>query len=572
MADKFDKLTTKTNLNPADTFENTNNTPCKDDTFDCQIGSAYNVSKALAEMDQYIKEHAVQGPVGPQGPQGPQGEQGPVGPQGPQGEQGIQGEIGPQGPQGETGPQGDIGPQGPQGEQGPQGPKGDKGENGTSLNISSTIYDNPTNLPPFESASVNDAYIVKTETSYDLYFKAQDGSTWTIIENWGGIQGPQGEQGPQGIQGPQGPQGPKGDTGPQGEQGIQGETGPQGIQGEQGPKGDTGPQGDSGLEYLAVKRNFNGEYDVNENVNLSNSEFNRKPVIDDQFSNICASKYFTTFIVTSTSTTGCVAKVIAKINIQGPQGIQGPKGDTGPQGPQGPQGEQGPQGPQGPQGEKGQDGTLSAGYINVTISRNGAGKPNPSNYAVNGYGDILSDSKYLVGTCFGGGLVTWNRTNNTDSIGVRLTFSVESARFSTMNRFNIATLIRDTSTGNYHINGPYIINKTFNGKRCYFDVLVQNVNNGSYHAGFAAVGIGHQFAGFVYNNDYPRHTFGLVHFGVILLNVANVQRLEGIEPAEGLLFQPFKGVYDFGNFVKRILKEHMRKSGEVCHFHDFQVD
>ena len=285
MADKFDKLTTKTNLNPADTFENTNNTPCKDDTFDCQIGSAYNVSKALAEMDQYIKEHAVQGPVGPQGPQGPQGEQGPVGPQGPQGEQGIQGEIGPQGIQGEKGPQGDIGPQGPQGEQGPQGPKGDTGENGTSLNISSTIYDNPANLPPFESASVNDAYIVKTETSYDLYFKAQDGSTWTIIENWGGIQGPQGEQGPQGIQGPQGPQGPKGDTGPQGEQGIQGEIGPQGIQGPKGETGDTGPQGPKGDTGPQGPKGDTGD-----------------------------------------------------------TGPQGPKGDTGPQGPQGIQGEQGPKG------------------------------------------------------------------------------------------------------------------------------------------------------------------------------------------------------------------------------------
>ena len=292
MADKFDKLTTKTNLNPVDTFENTNNTPCKDDTFDCQIGSAYNVSKALAEMDQYIKEHAVQGPVGPQGPQGPQGEQGPVGPQGPQGEQGIQGEIGPQGIQGEKGPQGDIGPQGPQGEQGPQGPKGDTGENGTSLNISSTIYDNPANLPPFESASVNDAYIVKTETSYDLYFKAQDGSTWTIIENWGGIQGPQGEQGPQGIQGPQGPQGPKGDTGPQGIQGEIGPQGPQGIQGltgptgpqgpkgdigdtgPQGPKGETGSQGPQGPQGIQGPQGPKGLIDVNYVFNSSSVDLN----------------------------------------------------------------------------------------------------------------------------------------------------------------------------------------------------------------------------------------------------------------------------------------------------------
>lgn len=234
------------------------------DAFDTQIGSAYNVSKKIAEQDIYIKEHAIQGP------QGPQGETGATGPQGP------------------------AGPQGPQGIQGEQGPKGDTGENGTSLNIHAEIITDPANLPDFSTAQINDAYVVQTSTSYDLYFKATDGTTWTIITNWGGIQGPKGDTGPQGPQGPQGEQGPKGDTGetgatgpagPQGHKGvgIQAVTltkedgldftltdnthlytasvrGPQGIQGPQGPQGPAGANGTNAPNFNFATATYNVEF------------------------------------------------------------------------------------------------------------------------------------------------------------------------------------------------------------------------------------------------------------------------------------------------------------------------
>lgn len=74
----------------------------------------------------------------------------------------------------------------------PRGEKGEKGDSGTSLNISSSIYTNIGALPSFSSANVNDAFILKTANSYDLYFKAKDGSTWTILNDWGGVQGPAG--------------------------------------------------------------------------------------------------------------------------------------------------------------------------------------------------------------------------------------------------------------------------------------------------------------------------------------------------------------------------------------------
>lgn len=52
--------------------------------------------------------------------------------------------------------------------------------------------------------------------TYDLYFKAYNGTDWDIQPNWGGVKGEKGdrgEQGIQGVQGVQGPQGVKGDSG-----------------------------------------------------------------------------------------------------------------------------------------------------------------------------------------------------------------------------------------------------------------------------------------------------------------------------------------------------------------------
>ena len=227
------------------------------DAFDTQIGSAYNVSKKIAEQDIYIKEHAIQGPQGPKGETGSIGPQGPKGDIGPQGPAGPTGATGPQGPQGETGatgPQGPAGPQGPQGIQGEQGPKGDTGENGTSLNIHAEVITDPANLPDFSTAQINDAYVVQTSTSYDLYFKATDGTIWTIITNWGGVQGPQGETGATGPQGPQGKQGPQGEVGPQGE------TGPQGPQGPQGEQGPAGVNGTNAPNFNFATATFNVEF------------------------------------------------------------------------------------------------------------------------------------------------------------------------------------------------------------------------------------------------------------------------------------------------------------------------
>ena len=245
------------------------------DAFDTQIGSVYNVSKKIAEQDIYIKEHAIQGPQGPKGETGAKG---------------------PQGPKGATGPQGPAGPQGPQGIQGEQGPKGDTGENGTSLNIHAEIITDPANLPDFSTAQINDAYVVQTSTSYDLYFKATDGTTWTIITNWGGIQGPKGDTGPQGPQGPQGEQGPKGNTGETGPQGPKGDTGATGPQGPKGATGDTG----NGISAVTLTSENGLDFTMTDGTHLYTAS------------------------------------------------VKGPKGDTGATGPQGPQGPAGVNGTNAP--------------------------------------------------------------------------------------------------------------------------------------------------------------------------------------------------------------------------------
>jgi len=123
---------------------------------------------------------------GPQGPQGPQGIQGPEGPEGPVGPQGIQGEDGPQGPQGIQGiqgiegPQGDDGPLGPQGDPGPQGPTG------------SMVHAGIVGLPGTGLGNVGDLAI---NDAYNLYEKT-GATTWTLIGNIKGEQGPTGPQGP----------------------------------------------------------------------------------------------------------------------------------------------------------------------------------------------------------------------------------------------------------------------------------------------------------------------------------------------------------------------------------------
>ena len=166
--------------------------------------------------------------------------------------------LGPKGDKGEKGDQGIQGIQGERGETGAQGIQGERGEPGSpgsTINILDGIYSNPSELPSFSSVNVNNGYLV-IDTSgslvtYDLYYKAEDGSDWSIVPNWGGIPGPKGDKGE------------KGDTG---NQGIQGEQGIQGVQGNQAPY-------------------YNGFYNpgkvptVGDNYSLNVSDFNSTPQI-----------------------------------------------------------------------------------------------------------------------------------------------------------------------------------------------------------------------------------------------------------------------------------------------------
>lgn len=161
---------------------------------------------------------------------------------------GLKGDTGEQGPQGIQGIQGETGAPGQTGPQGATGPQGPKGDNAISFNTQPGIYSASNPLPSFASASVNDAYLfLNADDTYSLYAKCEGGTDWTVINNYGGTQGPQGEQGPQGdtgyyfipsvnaagdlswtnngglpnpqtqnIKGPQGEQGPQGPQGPLG--------------------------------------------------------------------------------------------------------------------------------------------------------------------------------------------------------------------------------------------------------------------------------------------------------------------------------------------------------------------
>lgn len=117
----------------------------------------------------------------------------------------IRGAQGIQGIQGEQGIQGIQGIQGLQGERGLQGEKGDPGE---TFNIHSGIVSSPSLLPAFSTTVVNDAYVVLNTSgsynTYDLYYHGINGTDWTIIPNWGGIQGPKGDTGATGPAGANG--------------------------------------------------------------------------------------------------------------------------------------------------------------------------------------------------------------------------------------------------------------------------------------------------------------------------------------------------------------------------------
>ena len=243
---------------------------------------------------------------------------------------------------------------------GDTGAPGKDGKDGTSLDIQQQIYESPADLPPFAETTVNQAFVVKnTSDGYDMYFHAVDGTDWTIIPNWGGIQGP------------------KGDTGDTGAQ---------------------GPEGKSALQCSSVYTN--GTPAVDATLTISSTFFNRVAEIGDNtlvvwqanskswivLAEVTAvASNVTLKVVNFVETTGLtgpqgpqgatgatgatgpkgatglqgpqgIQGPKGETGAQGPQGLQGPKGDTGPQGPQGADGAPGPEGPRGPKGDKGDTG------------------------------------------------------------------------------------------------------------------------------------------------------------------------------------------------------------------------
>ena len=220
---------------------------------------------------------------------------------------------------------------------GDTGAPGKDGKDGTSLDIQQQIYESPADLPPFAETTVNQAFVVKnTNDGYDMYFHAVDGTDWTIIPNWGGIQGP------------------KGDTGATGAQ---------------------GPEGKPALQCSSVYTN--GTPAVDATLTISSTFFNRVAEVGD--STLVVWQANSKSWVVTAEVTAVASNVTLKVvnfvettGLTGPEGPQGatgatgatgPKGATGPQGPQGiqgPKGETGAQGPQGLQGPKGDTGPQGA--------------------------------------------------------------------------------------------------------------------------------------------------------------------------------------------------------------------
>ena len=116
--------------------------------------------------------------------------------------------------QGVQGVKGDTGEKGEKGERGAQGGKGDKGETGGSVLLQSAVLNNPSELPDISTVQNYTAYIVtdtfEGEITYDLYYKGENATEWSVVSNWGGIPGP---AGPAGSTGPAGSPGTAGQNG-----------------------------------------------------------------------------------------------------------------------------------------------------------------------------------------------------------------------------------------------------------------------------------------------------------------------------------------------------------------------
>ena len=327
---------------------------------------------------------------------------------------------------------------------GDTGAPGKDGKDGTSLDIQQQIYESPADLPAFAETTVNQAFVVKnTSDGYDMYFHAVDGTDWTIIPNWGGIQGP------------------KGDTGATGAQ---------------------GPEGKPALQCSSVYTN--GTPAVDATLTISSTFFNRVAEVGDNtlvvwqanskswivLAEVTAvASNVTLKVVNFVETTGLTGPqgpqgatgatgatgpkgadgadgAPGATGPQGPQGPQGPKGDTGAQGPKGDTGAQGPkgdtgaqgpagakgatgatgpQGPQGPKGDKGDTGSQGPRGATGPAGANGTNAPNFN---------LLSGGTWSVAAAASGATTTITRNKaNGCSITMTGTASSFAARTPTLN-------------------------------------------------------------------------------------------------------------------------------------------
>ena len=296
---------------------------------------------------------------------------------------------------------------------GDTGAPGKDGKDGTSLDIQQQIYESPADLPPFAETTVNQAFVVKnTSDGYDMYFHAVDGTDWTIIPNWGGIQGPKGDTGATGAQGPEGkPALQCSNVYTNGTPAVDatltisstffnrvaeigdntlvvwqanskswivlaevtavasnvtlkvvnfvettGLTGPHGPKGTTGATGATGKQGIMGLCVLRTGEALTASSTRANVSQLASKPSGRNFLGGDTVIDVNGLVFA---ITANTPLTAITIPISYKYTIKGPQGDvgpQGPKGNTGAQGPKGDTGAQGPKGDTGAQGPKGDTG------------------------------------------------------------------------------------------------------------------------------------------------------------------------------------------------------------------------
>ena len=300
---------------------------------------------------------------------------------------------------------------------GDTGAPGKDGKDGTSLDIQQQIYESPADLPPFAETTVNQAFVVKnTSDGYDMYFHAVDGTDWTIIPNWGGIQGPKGDTGATGAQGPEGkPALQCSNVYTNGTPAVDatltisstffnrvaeigdntlvvwqanskswivlaevtavasnvtlkvvnfvettGLTGPQGPKGTTGATGATGKQGIMGLCVLRTGEALTASSTRANVSQLASKPSGRNFLGGDTVIDVNGLVFA---ITANTPLTAITIPISYKYTIKGPQGDvgpQGPKGNTGAQGPKGDTGAQGPKGDTGAQGPAGAKGATGA--------------------------------------------------------------------------------------------------------------------------------------------------------------------------------------------------------------------